>query len=168
MSETPEDSWERKTPPAGFFYTGPCDGVTSDKLLPVLTMPRIPPAIARAITRPLRLPSPQIHSPRLRGALLGKQNCSLPASSTSIFAGLQHNIPSLICATRPTYLTPSLTITATPTSHFQARFKARGTEYQPSQRVRKRRHGFLARLRSRTGKKILARRRAKGRMYLSH
>ncbi|KAF8532512.1 ribosomal protein L34, partial [Gautieria morchelliformis] len=50
----------------------------------------------------------------------------------------------------------------------QARFKARGTEYQPSQRVRKRRHGFLARLRSRTGKKILARRRAKGRKYLSH
>ena len=48
------------------------------------------------------------------------------------------------------------------------RFTTYGSEYQPSQRKRKRKHGFLARLRSRNGKKILVRRRAKGRAYVSH
>ncbi|KAK0195258.1 ribosomal protein L34-domain-containing protein [Armillaria mellea] len=50
----------------------------------------------------------------------------------------------------------------------QLRFAQMGVEYQPSQRKRKRRHGFLARLKSRGGRKILARRRAKHRKYLSH
>lgn len=45
---------------------------------------------------------------------------------------------------------------------------ARGTEYQPSQRIRKRRHGFLQRQKWVSGRKILARRRAKGRRFLSH
>lgn len=48
------------------------------------------------------------------------------------------------------------------------RFTTYGSEYQPSQRKRKRKHGFLARLRSRTGRKILMRRRAKGKVALSH
>ena len=50
----------------------------------------------------------------------------------------------------------------------QIRFKSYGREYQPSNIVRKRRHGFLARLRSKNGRKILKRRRMKGRKYLSH
>lgn len=50
----------------------------------------------------------------------------------------------------------------------QVRFAARGTEYQPSQRVRKRRHGFLARKRTASGRRVLVRRRLKGRRYLSH
>ncbi|KAL6305022.1 ribosomal protein L34, partial [Sparassis latifolia] len=50
----------------------------------------------------------------------------------------------------------------------QARHKSRGTEYQPSQRKRKRKHGFLARKRSVNGQKILQRRRVKGRRFLTH
>ena len=39
--------------------------------------------------------------------------------------------------------------------------------YQPSNLKRKRRHGFLARLRSVGGRKVLKRRRLKGRRKLS-
>lgn len=49
-----------------------------------------------------------------------------------------------------------------------SRHQSRGTEYQPSQRKRKRKHGFLARKRSVGGRKILERRRTKGRAYLTH
>ncbi|EGG07138.1 uncharacterized protein MELLADRAFT_35640, partial [Melampsora larici-populina 98AG31] len=45
---------------------------------------------------------------------------------------------------------------------------SRGHTYQPSQIKRKRRHGFLARLKTKTGRKILWTRKAKGRKYLSH
>lgn len=49
----------------------------------------------------------------------------------------------------------------------QVRTAIRDT-YNPSHRVRKRRHGFLSRLRTRTGRKTIKRRKAKGRNTLSH
>ena len=39
--------------------------------------------------------------------------------------------------------------------------------YQPSKLVRKRRHGFRSRMASKSGRKLIARRRAKGRRKLS-
>jgi large subunit ribosomal protein L34 len=40
--------------------------------------------------------------------------------------------------------------------------------YQPKKRQRSREHGFLKRMASRAGRKVLANRRAKGRARLTH
>lgn len=93
---------------------------------------------------------------------------SRPLGST-----LRHSSPAnTLLANTPnsTLLPPPV---AGPTSIFdvfnqQKRFKARGNTYQPSTLKRKRRAGFLARLRTRGGRKILQRRRAKGRWFLTY
>jgi large subunit ribosomal protein L34 len=84
--------------------------------------------------------------------------------SSSLVTLLPFGRPTLL---RPLPLISSLTPTLNPVV-VQARHRSRGTEYQPSQRKRKRKHGFLARKRSVGGRKILERRREKGRRHLSH
>ncbi|CEP21324.1 54S ribosomal protein L34, mitochondrial Short=L34mt; Flags: Precursor [Cyberlindnera jadinii] len=48
------------------------------------------------------------------------------------------------------------------------RWKSRGNNYQPNTYKRKRTLGFMSRMRSKTGRKIVERRKAKGRWYLAH
>jgi len=75
-------------------------------------------------------------------------------SSTAVRA-IAADIP-----TTPFVQLPSLTL-------LQVRGAKRDT-YDPSHRVRKRRHGFLSRLRSKNGRNTLKRRKLRGRNTLSH
>ncbi|BAE59317.1 unnamed protein product [Aspergillus oryzae RIB40] len=65
----------------------------------------------------------------------------------------------------PSAATPSAQQTRSFTA--SASLAGKRATYNPSRRVQKRRHGFLARVRSRGGRMIILRRRAKGRKSLS-
>jgi large subunit ribosomal protein L34 len=81
------------------------------------------------------------------------------------------SLPSLTL-TRPSLIHPPTTtaslaiLQTTPFSTSSTLSQKRWT-YNPSRRVQKRRHGFLSRSKTADGRKILARRRAKGRKTLS-
>ena len=111
-------------------------------------MPRISPTLLRTILRPPPLP---IFNATKRLLALNSRAKSDP--------------PMLYLLANNVFTPPHA---INPLFQLQVRFAARGTEYQPSQRKRKRKHGFLARKRSHGGRKILIRRMTKGRKFLSH
>lgn len=63
---------------------------------------------------------------------------------------------------------PTSSFSQTPSSISQQVRGAKRDTFNPSHIVRKRRHGFLSRVRSKNGRKVLKRRRLKGRNTLSH
>ncbi|XP_033926756.1 large ribosomal subunit protein bL34m [Melopsittacus undulatus] len=55
-----------------------------------------------------------------------------------------------------------------PWTHQQIRTKARGNEYQPNNRKRKRTHGWIKRISTPAGIEVILRRMLKGRKSLTH
>ena len=92
---------------------------------------------------------------------------SLQTLSKSL-PSLSQTRPSLTyaCSTSINATTSSSRQQTTPFSTTSTLGQKRWT-YNPSRRVQKRRHGFLSRSKTADGRKILARRRAKGRKNLS-
>ncbi|THH08233.1 hypothetical protein EW145_g2852 [Phellinidium pouzarii] len=136
-------------------------------------MPRLPRTLVSTFS--------SLCSPTPLRATPAKARVLIPSASTSTVTPYTSSLLTHRAHLRPSFIPhplharlPTLSIlsqaqaqNAAPQLQ-QVRHAARGTEYQPSQRKRKRKFGFLARKRSVTGRKILVRRRAKGRKYLSH
>ncbi|KAH6568388.1 hypothetical protein BASA50_000033 [Batrachochytrium salamandrivorans] len=103
---------------------------------------------------------------RLPSSVPSMQSVSRQLSSLSISSGIGRQL--LIAA--PTSISRSATVMrrALVFQGMSVRHATYGQEYQPSTLVRKRRFGFLARLKTLNGRKILKRRMIKGRKRLTH
>ncbi|EEQ34361.1 60S ribosomal protein L34 [Microsporum canis CBS 113480] len=114
--------------------------------------------------------SGSVLSPTLRNTTrsFSVLNASRPTISVPRTSSILSQIPS---STSPCHNHISSSITASPSTSrgfsSTASLGVKRDTYNPSRRVQKRRHGFLARVRSRGGRGVLARRRSKSRKYMS-
>lgn len=125
-----------------------------------------PPGTVHTNTHPR--PQPATLPVRTYSSLLSRPQCippvyahPRPSTTQPSLLGLRH--PSLTANPNPNPSPQSQTrsFSATPSLGVKRR------TYNPSRRVQKRRHGFLARKRTRGGRMVLANRRAKGKKALS-
>ncbi|THX79143.1 hypothetical protein D6D05_05081 [Aureobasidium pullulans] len=93
-----------------------------------------------------------------------------PSRTFSLLSARRPTLPTAPTSTlslNTTLELPTLPASSTTLTLLQARGPKRDT-FDPSHRVRKRRSGFLARIRSRNGRNLVKRRRLKKRSTLSH
>ncbi|XP_068276850.1 large ribosomal subunit protein bL34m [Nyctibius grandis] len=101
------------------------------------------------------LPQPAAAGPfQLRAASVLSRSLELPLGSH--------------LSSNPSAVRPGLAAPAPPWHLQQIRTKARGNEYQPNNRKRKRTHGWIKRISTPGGIEVILRRMLKGRKSLSH
>lgn len=107
-------------------------------------------SVPRGATQSIAVPVPSLASTlaqRMRSTGLVRQSLVSPRMGLPVFSPDAVRVPGM---------------------GSQVRTNTRGTDYQPNTQKRKRKFGFLARKRTKEGRKVLARRKAKGRRFLSH
>jgi large subunit ribosomal protein L34 len=125
-------------------------GVTNTTMPRLLPSRIFPPTSIRTLTSRFTIPITPL-------PLTQSTHSSLPSNTL--------RLTSLLSPLRSTL---SLTHLSNPAQPLQIRTAVLGAFYQPSVRKRKNTHGFLARQRSKGGRKILLRRMKKGRWHLTH
>ncbi|ODQ65858.1 hypothetical protein NADFUDRAFT_46468 [Nadsonia fulvescens var. elongata DSM 6958] len=89
-----------------------------------------------------------------------------PSTLNSSLAGREST--ANIAMGSPLLAVPTMGLMSSLAGALQVRWKSRGHTFQPNTLKRKRKFGFLAKMRAKLGRVIISRRRAKGRWYLSH